>query len=57
MDENDREKFEVQANEVKLNFQIVKQTLQDKKRYETEMASYVPADGWGVEMSFKSFLP
>lgn len=45
MDENDREKFEVQANEVNFNFQIVKQSLQDKKRYETEMASYVPTDG------------
>ena len=60
MDENDREDFEEKANEVmcpilpvlNLPFPVYK-FFQDKKRYESEMANYIPPPGTGGKKAAK----
>ena len=49
MNEQDRKQFELQANQVNifnLESQLTTADLQDKRRYESEMANYVPMDGF-----------
>ena len=60
MDENDREDFEEKANEVIYPVLPVKNltlpvlhVFQDKKRYESEMANYIPPPGTGGKKAAK----